>query len=201
MQPGQCCMLHLLHASWILWLRKKMVNLDEAKRALLAEWEAKRDELNTLIAALRRELGMASGDQLRVETPPPSPLSTSSNAINIPDLVRPGDLFGMTQVEGIQTFLQRTNKQSATLQEIAQALYRGKATDTLLDGDKLRNLSSILSKTEVFFPVARGRWGLAEWYPTKSRVRKKGNGGELANEKPAPRAPEPALGLGKDEKS
>lgn len=177
-----------------------MVNLDEAKRALLAEWEAKRDELNTLIAALRRELGMASGDQLRVETPPPPPLSTSSNAINIPDLVRPGDLFGMTQVEGIQTFLQRTNKQSATLQEIAQALYRGKATDTLLDGDKLRNLSSILSKTEIFFPVARGRWGLAEWYPTKSRVRKKGNGGEVANEKPAPSGPESPRGLGKDEK-
>jgi hypothetical protein len=179
-----------------------MVNLDEAKRALLADWEAKRDEYNTLIAALRRELGLASGDQLRVvEAPPPPPLSTSSNAINIPDLIRPGDLFGMTQVDGIQTFLQRTNKQSATLQEIAQALYRGKATDALLDGDKLRNLSSILSKTEIFFPVARGRWGLSEWYPNKSRVRKRGNGGEGASEKPTPTAAESLTGSGKDEKS
>jgi hypothetical protein len=86
--------------------------------------------------------------------------------------VRPGDFFGKTQVEAIQLFLERTNRQTATLQEIAAALYRGKATDILLDGDKLRNLSSLLSKTEVFFPVARGRWGLSEWYPNKQRTRR-----------------------------
>lgn len=175
-----------------------MVNLDEAKRAILADWEAKRDELNTLIAAIRRELGLTSADQQRTEATPPPP-STSSNAISIPDLIRPGDLFGMTQVEAIQVFLQRTNKQSATLQEIAAALYRGKATDTLLEGDRLRNLSSVLSKNaETFFPVARGRWGLSEWYPNKSKVRKRGNGGEGGGEKSAPAGAEPPASLGKE---
>lgn len=156
-----------------------MSDLTDAKRALLAEWERKRDEYDTLINALRRELGVSVGDALKFPDAAAA-VTAIANGIDVNQLVRPGDFFGMTQVDAIQAFLQRTNRQTATLQEIAAALFRGKATETLLEGERLRNLSSLLSKTDkIFFPVARGRWGLSEWYPGKQRSRK---GKEAAQE-------------------
>jgi len=146
-----------------------VADLADAKRALLAEWEQKRNEYDVLIAVLRRELGIAGGEPSKQEAQlSPAP----GSGFDVNQLVRPGDFFGMTQVDAIQAFLQRGNRQTATLQEIAAALFRGKATETLLEGDKLRNLSSLLSKTEIFFPVARGRWGLTEWYPGKQRPKR-----------------------------
>jgi hypothetical protein len=148
-----------------------MSDLTETKKTLLVEWEKKRDEYDTLARALRRELGMAEISAPKDEAQN-SGASTSTAGLDVNQLVRPGDFFGLTQVDAIQAFLQRGNRQTATLQEIAAALFRGKATETLLEGDRLKNLSSLLSKTEIFFPVARGRWGLAEWYPGKQRTRR-----------------------------
>ncbi len=149
-----------------------MTDLAEAKRALLAEWEHRRGELDTLIAALRRELGLNGSESMRAEIAPPG-IPFVPGTLNVSELVRPGDFFGMTQVDAMEAFLQRTTKQPATLQELAQAMFRGKATDALIaEAAKLRNLSSLLSKTGTFFPVARGRWGLAEWYPNKTRVKR-----------------------------
>ncbi len=73
----------------------------------------------------------------------------------------------MTQVEAAKEYLQKRGKRNtATLHEIAAALHRGKQTDRLIEGDALRNLSSILSRAkDEFLSVARGRWGLVEWYP------------------------------------
>jgi len=146
-----------------------MSDLIDAKKALLAEWEQKRDEYATLAKALRRELGIA---ELAAPTVEAQSAVASGSGLDVNQLVTPGDFFGMTQVEAIQTFLTRGNRKTATLQEIAAALYRGKATETLLEGDRLKNLSSLLSKTEVFFPVARGRWGLSEWYPGKQKTKR-----------------------------
>lgn len=148
-----------------------MSDLTDMKKALLAEWEQKRDEYAALAKALRRELGMTDNATLDAESTVQPP-STATGSLDVNQLVTPGDFFGMTQVDAIQQFLQRTNRRTATLQEMAQALFRGKATETLLEGDKLKNLSSLLSKTEVFFPVARGRWGLAEWYPGKQKSKR-----------------------------
>lgn len=143
----------------------------EAKKALLAHWETRRNELDALIGALRKELGLQSAEPTRQESAPSS--SFSGAPVNVNELVVPGDFFGMTQVDAIQGFLQRTGKRPVTLQDIAAALYRGKATESLIEGEKaLKNLSSLLSKTPVFYSVARGRWGLKEWYP-KSVIEKK----------------------------
>jgi hypothetical protein len=154
-----------------------MTDFTEAKKSLLEEWERRRDELDVLIRALRSELGMTASDTMKVEYPS----APTAGGVNVNELVKPGDFFGMTQVEAIETFLQRTNRQTVTLQEIAGALYRGKATDSLIEGEKrLRNLSSLLSKTDIFYSVARGRWGLTEWYPARLMKIKKGksNGSE-----------------------
>jgi hypothetical protein len=161
-----------------------MSDLNEMKRALLAEWEQKRDEYDTLAKALRRELGIAESSAPKAEMQGSTASGSSSGTgLDVNQLVTPGDFFGMTQVEAIQTFLTRGNRKTATLQEIAAALYRGKATEVLLEGDRLKNLSSLLSKTDtIFFPVARGRWGLAEWYPGKQKT-KRSKGPTPENEK------------------
>jgi HB1, ASXL, restriction endonuclease HTH domain len=155
-----------------------MPDVNEAKRALLAHYEQERDELNTIIARLRRELGVAdvsvqAGENVGVGAADVARTSTGANNVN--EIVRPGDFFGQTQVQATRQFLERC-KQPATLQEIASALHRGKVTDRLIEGPgPLRNLSSVLSRSDEFISVARGRWGLREWYPSRSvRKGKKG---------------------------
>jgi hypothetical protein len=164
-----------------------MADINEAKRALLAEWERERDELNVLIARLRRELGQ-----------PQAPEQAHSSLENgkrqsvppVEELVQPGDFFGMGQTEATKTFLQRRAKHPASLQEIAAALYRGKATETLIEGTRaLANLSSQLSRAkEEFISVARGRWGLVEWYPGRAlkRAQKTADEEPIADESEKP---------------
>lgn len=159
--------------------------LTEAKRTVLASYLKQRAELDLMIAGLQRDLGEGA-----TETPKPesgasgTPLNISVGAaISVNELVTPGDFLGLTQVDAIQAFLQRVGpRRPVTLQEIAAALYRGKATETLLEGVKLKNLSSVLSRNETFLSVARGRWSLAEFYP-KSVVeaRRKANARAATN--------------------
>jgi hypothetical protein len=145
--------------------------LIEAKKAVLADAERRIAELQVLAKSLRQDLGMAVDAASAAESGQSQnhvPLSSlvSAGSVNVNELVTPGDFLGMTQVDAIQTFLQRVGKgRPVTLQEIAAALFRGKATDALLEGLKLKNLSSVLSRNEVFLSVARGRWSLAEFYP------------------------------------
>lgn len=141
--------------------------LTEAKKAVLADAERRIVELQVLVKSLRQDLGMSADQDSKPESAANVvPLSTLSGQINVNELVAPGDFLGMTQVDAIQNFLQRVGKgRPVTLQEIAAALFRGKATDALLEGQKLKNLSSVLSRNETFLSVARGRWGLTEWYP------------------------------------
>jgi hypothetical protein len=142
--------------------------LTEAKRAVLASYVKQRADLDFLIGALQRDLGEAVTETPKSESSVSgTPLTiTVGAAININELVTPGDFLGLTQVDAIQAFLKRVGpRRPVTLQEIAAALFRGKATDTLLEGMKLKNLSSVLSRNEIFLSVARGRWSLAEFYP------------------------------------
>lgn len=150
-----------------------MSDINEAKRLVLAQWEQERDDLNRSIARLRRELqlpeiGQALGESGETESDPKTVFG-----VPVIQLIKPGDFFGMTQVEAARKTLQHTNKQPLGLQEIATALYRGKATENLIEGIALRNLSSLLSRSDDFISVAKGRWGLAEWYPNKMKKQRK----------------------------
>ena len=101
-----------------------MSDLNNAKRMILAQYEKERDELNHIISRLRRDLGI-DGDV--VVTPETAALKIESTApsVNIQQLIKPGDLFGMTQVEAAKKVLQVTGRRPLTLQDIAGALYRG----------------------------------------------------------------------------
>ena len=160
-----------------------MADISEAKRTLLAEWERERDELNIVITRLRRELGMVvTGEAVQPEQLNKAAKSSQGKGTNanVEDVVAPGDFYGMSQAQAAKTFLQRT-RQAAYLEDIAKALHRGKATEALISGNALKNLSSIFSRSEDFISVARGRWGLAEFYPGRaSRKSKKDNGEQQA---------------------
>lgn len=146
------------------------MDVTEAKRAILQEYEKDYAELALVIARLRRELGMTEGavPSSTVDPSPPSSNGVGIGKIDVGELVSPGDLFGKTQVLAVRTFLDRA-RQPASLREIAQALHRGKATDHLIEGaGPLRNLSSVLSRAKEFVSVAHGYWGLVEWYPDRA---------------------------------
>jgi len=150
-----------------------MADVNEAKKVVLADYERDVRESLKIIAKLRRDLGLPefqlSDSDLNVT---PENLEVKSAQVNVATLVKPGDLFGMTQVQAAKTFLGLTGRQAVSLQEIAAALHRGKATEVLIEGDALRNLSSLLSRSDDFISVAKGRWGLSEWYPNKAKRRK-----------------------------
>jgi hypothetical protein len=157
-----------------------MSDVNEARKALLAHYEREYAELGLVIARLRRDLGVQA--ETRADPDGDATGNHSSGEI------RPGDFFGMTQVQAIHAYLDRCGRRPASLQDIAAALYRGKAIDKPMEGPAaLRNLSSILSRADEFISVAKGRWGLAEWYPGRAVKRARKGKGE-----PEDAADEPA---------
>ncbi|MDO8433666.1 MAG: hypothetical protein Q7S58_14775 [Candidatus Binatus sp.] len=168
-----------------------MADINEAKRALLQEWERERDDLNLMINRLRRELGLSeSRIEPEAEAPIRTVVPTVVSGITVEELVTPGDFFGMTQIAAAKGFLQRRTKQPASLEDIAAALYRGKAIESPIDDTA--NLSSMLSRSDEFISVARGRWGLAEWYPGKSKKRKGKNGDPTPAQEDKPSGEKPS---------
>ena len=142
-----------------------MSDINQAKKLLLADYERERDELTLVIAKLRRDLRMDSEDG-PADVEPPAVQAANGSASKLEDVVKPGDFYGMSQIGAVKAFLERRGKRNtASLQEIAQALLRGKATEAAMDDKDIRNLSSNLSKNADFQSIAKGRWGLSEWYP------------------------------------
>lgn len=138
----------------------------DALTKLLAGYEQRRSEIDVLIAALRKELGLSAQE---TQAPPHAQGPQGGGSLAVDDMVRPGDFFGMTQTQAAHAFLEKRGRQAASLQEIAQALYRGKATESLMSNpSQMRNLSSVLSRSGEFVSIAKGRWGLVEWYPNRA---------------------------------
>lgn len=156
-----------------------MTDINEAKKALLAEWERERDDLTLMINRLRRELSLnvPSGES-ETEPTPRVVVPEVVSGVSVEEVVTPGDFFGMTQVAAAKEFLQRRKRKSASLEDIAVALHRGRAIE--LPIEDTANLSSMLSRSNEFVSVARGRWGLAEWYPDRVLRKRKGKNGEQA---------------------
>ena len=156
--------------------------MDESKsykRRLLEEYEREIQELRIIISRLKRELGI-SAESHSTESDSTNEGGSDFNDLGSEDIVEPGDFFGMSQAQACREFLHR-KKRAATLKEIAEALFKGKATETLIKGENIRNLSSVLSRAkDEFICVARGKWGLVEWYPNRSR--KKGKKNDSAND-------------------
>ncbi len=149
-----------------------MGDINQARRLLLAEYERERDELAVMIARLRKELGMAAEESAETEQATVQPQTGSAGSVE--ELVKPGDFYRMSQLAAVRVFLERRGERNtASLQEIAQALLRGKAIEAPLDEKGMRNLSSNLSKTGDFESIAKGRWGLTKWYGGAGKAKRK----------------------------
>jgi hypothetical protein len=143
------------------------------KRALLSEWEAQVSRLTILIEALRAELGESISTSIEGEKSNIHSVQVINSNLRVEDVIKPGDLFGMTQLGAAKEFLTRLNRKTASLEDISAALYRGKAIETPFDEKGIRNLSSTLSRSDDFISVAKGRWGLKEWYPNRAKRRRR----------------------------
>jgi hypothetical protein len=145
------------------------MDVTDAKRAVLQDYEKEYAELGRMIARLRRELGMTEMSPPSLTGDPGSVAPDGAATGTVSELVTHGSLFGKTQVEAVRTFLE-LNRKAASLRDIAQALHRGGATENLIEGTgALRNLSSVLSRAKhVVVSVKHGYWGLVEWYPDRA---------------------------------
>ncbi len=108
-----------------------MTDVIQAKRLLLSEYERERRELDGFITRLRRELGIASEEA--VDQPEEEAIQATNGSSLRVKAVKPGDFYRMTQLAAVREFLERRGQRNtASLQEIAQALLRGKAIEAAL---------------------------------------------------------------------
>ena len=99
-----------------------MPDLNEAKRIVLAQWEQERDDLNRSIARLRRELQIPeAGDSTQTDSGDTDTEVKGVFGVPVIQLIKPGDFFGMSQIEASRKTLQYSNRQPLGLQEIAAA--------------------------------------------------------------------------------
>jgi hypothetical protein len=126
--------------------------------ATIADLEARRDHLNSMIESLRqiREQGAL----------PISGAMPSSAAMAAEQEVRHDSFFAMTILDGIKKYLGMT-KQTQSAPDIADALVRGGMKSAAKDF--VGNVRSTLSKNDDFVSVKNGEWGLSSWYPAKRK--------------------------------
>jgi hypothetical protein len=134
-------------------------------QTVLADLRAKRDELNTAIAAIERLTGISSSQSAAAPN--------SNNALSAE--VRPDSFFGLSIPDGARKFL-KMSKAPKSSKEIADALDKGGLTHS--SADFVNTVGSILNRADKnggdIVRVARGQYGLAEWYPGMKRKRGKG---------------------------
>lgn len=146
---------------------------DESQRvdpyeAVLADLKAKRDQIDQAIGAIE---ALRSGGPIVGSGNRASPVSQNVAAEEA------GDYLGMTIADATRKLL-ATRRKALTNTEIVAALEAGGLVMT--SADKLNTVGSILTRrfNQVgdIVRVARGTWGLQEWYG--SRFKKKGSKAE-----------------------
>ncbi len=135
----------------------------QAFRTALEAAVRERDELNVLITHLARRAGVA--------VPTEGPMSAGRVSAPAPDadpsaLVADGEFFGQSATKATKALLAKLGRtRPLKTAEIFTAIMKG--------GVKIANTETLyksLARSDEFLRVAKGTWGLAEWYP--ERVRK-----------------------------
>jgi hypothetical protein len=144
--------------------------------AVLEDLRAKRDELNTAIAAIERiTRGGAPGPAVNGEAasgaPPQARGAEEPTAES--KQVREDAFFGLSATAAARKYLIMVKRPVVT-QDLVDALKQG----GLLTNAKnfYSNLYTSLKRSEEFTNLGRGKWGLTEWYPNRPRKKVKGGG-------------------------
>lgn len=130
---------------------------------VLADLKAKRDQLDSAIAAI--ESVIAQGG------PAINPGVQPGRDVEI----RPDAFFGASILDATKKYLGMA-RSPRTTQQITEALLSGGMRS---DSDNFANsVGSVLNRVDrlggSIVKVGRGMWGLAEWYPNRKKARKAG---------------------------
>lgn len=129
---------------------------------VIADLEAKRDQLNATIQALMQMRGL--GDV----TAPTLKVGATSKASNEQEISH-DTFFQMTIPDAARKYLSIV-KRTKTMSEIIEAILRGGLKSSAKDVNN--TFRSIISRDDTFVRV-NGEWGLTEWYPAMRRDAKK----------------------------
>lgn len=146
--------------------------------AVLADLRSQRERINQAIATLE---ALRSGKPMpSAETPPLGAGATGAKPAAKADL-GPGAFLGMSIPEAAKKLLVARRQQMRTADILAE-LERGGLV--LTSADKLNTVGSILLRrfntVGDIVRVARGVWGLQEWYPGRRFVGSKGKPDDAA---------------------
>ena len=135
------------------------VNYDD----VLTDLMAKRDKLNAAIEAIQELRGNGTASDISHSS------ATSTQQAGAVDVLR-DTFFGMSIPDAAKKFLAMSKKAMST-QDIAEALERGGFTHG--SGNFSNTVGSVLHRLDGtgggIVRVARGIWGLAEWYPGRNK--------------------------------
>jgi hypothetical protein len=131
---------------------------------LLEELRKERDDLNFLIQALEKRMGIVSGPEESVSASPASPkVEVSLESI-------PVGFHNMSQAAAAEKLLRMSPGHPLTTSEILDAFRKsGMATNAK---NAITVLYTALSRSPKFERVAGKAWGLADWYPASKKKAK-----------------------------
>ena len=140
--------------------------------AVIADLEAKKAHIESMIAGLRVVAGMTG---LGTSPSPGSPTGGGSPIVN--GKPAPDAFLGKSIPEAAKIYLASQRKKLST-QELMEALEAGG-----LPGSKYQTVYAVLSRRESKvgdIVNIKGDWALAEWYPNYTKKPKKGVSSEAA---------------------
>lgn len=150
--------------------------------AVLEDLRAKRDELNTAIAAIERLVrGGASPKDSATngEGASGSPPADGVEEVAVPiesKQLREDTFFGLSATAAAKRYLGMVKRPVLT-QELVEALKKGGYLTNA--ANFYSNLYTTLKRSPDFTNLGKGKWGLSEWYPNRPRKKAKGAGPAL----------------------
>jgi hypothetical protein len=157
-----------------------MSNETDYYAAVLADLERRRDELDRLIAGIRHVMGLGGSSP---EGAPGGGGGTVHRGEPAREL-RSDAFFNMKAPEAVRSYL-AIMKRPQSIPEIVEGLRAG----GFITGakDLYNNLYTAILRMKASGTVVKvhGKWGLAEWYPVRSKAKAKAEGAEKETDKGA----------------
>lgn len=137
--------------------------------AVLADLQARKQEIEVAIAAISRIAGLG-------DTPPPT-VSSVPGAQSLETEIRSDSFFNMTTQAAIKKCL-RMSKKPLSAAEITRRLEKGGIIhDAKNFYNSVYTALRRLKRSHEAVQLENKDWGLASWYPNKPRQNKKGSTG------------------------
>lgn len=153
----------------------------------LEQLRKERDEINMLIAAVEKRLGVTQAAGVETENQPANGSSKPKVKVSISE-VPTGFFHNLSQAKAAEKLLGLSPGQPLTTQEMIDVFRRSGMT--LNPKNAATILYTALTRNERFERVAGKAWGLAEWYP-ESRKKQDAKKTQEKPEKPErPERPE-----------